>query len=80
MVHSEAQLEKALRHRVVDCFRRDDTEELTVRRVRQFAEQSLDLEEGFFKNGDWKDKSKRIIEDEVVYDLCSSRDHALIQE
>jgi hypothetical protein len=39
---------------------------VTVNGVRQRVEEKLDLDEGFFKEADWKDKSKEIIKDAVV--------------
>jgi hypothetical protein len=39
---------------------------VTVNGVRQRVEETLDLDEGFFKEGNWKDKSKQIIKDAVV--------------
>lgn len=39
---------------------------VTVNGVRQRVEEKLDLDEGFFKEDNWKHKSKQIIKDAVV--------------
>lgn len=64
---SQAALEQALRNAVERVYRLGNLEELTVKRIRAAVEQDLDLEEDFFKtNGTWKEKSKNIIQSEVV--------------
>ena len=63
---SDKVLERSLRHAVQAVYRSGDMEELTVKRIRKAAEEALKLHDGFFKGEDWKDRSKRIIEDEVV--------------
>lgn len=63
---SDATLEQALRRAVVAIYQSGHLEELTVKRVRTASERALDLQEGFFKTPTWKDRSKRIIENEVV--------------
>ncbi len=62
----EVELEKALRDKVQETYRLGNLEELTVKRIRSATEQELGLYEGYFKDKTWKDKSKRIIESEVV--------------
>ena len=60
-------LEQALRQAVQNIYKRGNLEDLTVKRVRAAAEQDLQLTAGFYKeNVTWKDKSKEIIESEVV--------------
>ena len=59
-------LEQELRQVVVRIFESGNLEELTVNGVRNAAQDSLGLRKGFFKEADWKDKSKAIIESEVV--------------
>lgn len=64
---SQAALERALRNAVERVYKLGNLEELTVKRIRAAAEQDLDLEEGFFKtDSTWKEKSKDIIQSEVV--------------
>ncbi|KAI2720599.1 hypothetical protein CBS147332_3839 [Penicillium roqueforti] len=63
-------LEKSLRDQVAAIFKAGNLEELTVKRVRLAAENSLGLTAGYFKTtGDWKARSEDIIKDEVV-SLC----------
>ena len=63
---SDAALESALRDTVGKIYDSGDLEELTVKRVRATAEHELRLAEGFFKQGEWKNQSKSIIEEEAV--------------
>jgi hypothetical protein len=64
---NDAKIEKVLRSEVQKLFSANDTDNVTVKRVRVLAEQTLELEEGWFKNHmQWKDKSKEIIVDEAV--------------
>lgn len=64
---SDDDLERALRETVANIFKTGKTDELTVKRVRSAAENSLKVEEGFFKsNADWKARSDQVIKDEVV--------------
>ncbi|CDM31997.1 unnamed protein product [Penicillium roqueforti FM164] len=59
-------LEKSLRDQVAAIFKAGNLEELTVKRVRLAAENSLGLTAGYFKTtGDWKARSEDIIKDEV---------------
>ncbi|KAL8820773.1 MAG: hypothetical protein Q9191_007449 [Dirinaria sp. TL-2023a] len=63
---THAELEQALKNVVHSIYKSGDLGNLTVKRVRKAAEESLDLEGGFFKNDEtWKDKSKDIILSEV---------------
>lgn len=64
---SDATLEQALRQAVQNVYKTGDLEQLTVKRIRKAAEEDLDLQDGYFKEDTvWKDKSKAIIESEVV--------------
>ena len=64
---SDATLEQALRQAVQNVYKKGDLEQLTVKRIRKAAEQDLDLQDGYFKEGiAWKEKSKAIIESEAV--------------
>ena len=64
---SDSSLEKALRDAVRHVYETGRLENLTVKRVRKVAEERLDLEEDYFKNNSsWKEKSKTIIQSEVV--------------
>ena len=64
---SDAAIEEALRNVVRNIYRTGNLEELTVKRVRNAAEKRLDLQKDFFKDyPSWKDRSKSIIQIEVV--------------
>ncbi|KGO48375.1 hypothetical protein PEXP_041760 [Penicillium expansum] len=64
---SDQTLEKGLRDQVATIFKSGNMEELTVKRVRLAAEETLGLTAGYFKStGDWKARSENIIKDEVV--------------
>lgn len=66
-IPSDEKLERGLRDTVVKIYKAGNMEELTVKRVRLATEKALGLEEGFFKaDPRWKEKSDRIIRDEVV--------------
>lgn len=64
---SDQVLEKSLRDQVAAIFKSGNMEELTVKRVRLAAEDTLGLTAGYFKStGDWKARSEDIIKNEVV--------------
>lgn len=63
---TEAQLEKALRNAVQAHFRNPENVESSPNALRAHAEKELGLDEGFFKSGEWKVKSKSIIQDQFV--------------
>ncbi|CAG8894056.1 unnamed protein product [Penicillium nalgiovense] len=66
-IPSDQTLEKSLRDQVAAIFKSGNMEELTVKRVRLAAEDTLGLTEGYFKStGDWKARSENVIKDEVV--------------
>lgn len=54
-------LEGALRNVVKEARKATTSEDLTVNKAREAAEQKLGLSEGFFKTGHWKARSKEII-------------------
>ncbi|KAJ5801031.1 uncharacterized protein N7518_003099 [Penicillium psychrosexuale] len=63
---SDQILGKTLRDQVAAIFKAGNLEELTVKRVRLAAENTLGLTAGYFKTtGDWKARSEDIIKDEV---------------
>ena len=66
---SDTELEEALRNAVRKTIEAGNTEGLTVKRVRVCVERDLGLSEGFFKESEWKDRSKVIIEEEAVSPL-----------
>ena len=67
LVPSHPALEDALRNAVRRVYESGALENLTVKRIRKAAEEILDLDEDYFKNDDvWKEKSKSIIQSEVV--------------
>lgn len=64
---SDLVLEQALRDAVHRIYQRKDLHNLTVKRIRQSVEEDLKLQEDFFKQDSvWKEKSKTIIQSEVV--------------
>ena len=70
-IPSDQVLEKTLRDQVATIFKSGNMEELTVKRVRLAAEDTLGLTAGYFKStGDWKARSENIIKDEVVRLVC----------
>ena len=63
----DATLEQALRHFVQLLYQSGNLEDLTIRRIRKSVEENLNLQENFFKtDAKWKEKSKMVIESEVV--------------
>ncbi|MCJ1357918.1 MAG: hypothetical protein MMC33_007914 [Icmadophila ericetorum] len=62
---TDEKLEQALRQAVKTVYENGDLDNLTVKRMRIAAEEDLGLDAGFFKEGKWKDTSKRIIEEEA---------------
>jgi hypothetical protein len=62
--------DKAIAKELADVVRRvyngPKREQLSVNYARQAVEESLKLEDGFLKQGDWKARSKRIILDTMV--------------
>lgn len=66
-IPSDAKLEEALRDAVNGFYQADDFDSLTLRRVRVVAARKLDLLEDFFKSdATWKDRSKVVVNAEVV--------------
>ena len=64
---TDATLELNLRNAVRQVYMNGDLENLTVRRVRRFVEEELNLEDGFFRDDPvWNKKSKGVIQSEVV--------------
>ena len=64
---ADATLEQALRKAVQQIYKSGDLENLTIRRLRKVAEEDLDLDDDFFKiDPIWKEKSKNVIQAEVV--------------
>lgn len=62
----DSDLKNALRAKVQQVLRLGNLDELTVKRVRRAVETDLGLERDHFKDGAWREKSKSIIESEVV--------------
>ncbi|KAK5094176.1 hypothetical protein LTR70_004252 [Exophiala xenobiotica] len=58
---TDAELETSLRDAVRALY---DDPDASVRRIRAKAEEDLSVEEGFFKNEEWKERSKQIIQDQ----------------
>jgi len=63
---SDATLEQALRDVVKKIFQNGNLDQLTLKRVRKAAEEDLALSDFFKQDPKWKDKSKAVIESEVV--------------
>ena len=62
-IPSDATLEKTLR----DIVRKAEVDPLTINTIRTAAEERHNLAPGFFKShGEWKSKSKDIINDAIV--------------
>ena len=76
-VPTDAILERALRNAVQQVYETGNLENLTIKRIRKSAEEDLELQDDFFKNDfAWKDKSKTVIQSEVVRvrAICSHPD------
>ena len=63
---SAKMLEAELAGTVRDIYNGSERDELTVNLVRERVESKLGLDDGFFKRGEWKVKSKDVIKDTVV--------------
>lgn len=64
---SEKELEQALRNAVREVYLSGDLDNLTVKRIRKSVEADLDLQDDFFKTDpEWKERSKNVIQSEVV--------------
>jgi hypothetical protein len=66
MAPSEKALLQALKKATADIWKTDERDKLSVKLVRTRVESQNNLDEGFFKAPAWKDKSKKIIEEEAV--------------
>lgn len=62
----DSNLENALRAKVQQIFRLGNLDELTIKRVRRAVEIEFGLEVDHFKDEEWRERSKSIIELEVV--------------
>ena len=63
----DATLENALRNAVQLVYKSGNLENLTVKRIRNTVEKGLALQNEFFKyDSEWKNKSKDVIQSEVV--------------
>ena len=65
MAPSDKKIETELLKTVREVFE-SDKDELTVNTIRKRVESDLDLEDGFFSTGEWKDKSKKLIKELAV--------------
>jgi hypothetical protein len=64
-VPPDAEMEQSLRHEVVKAT--EAGVDFTLRQIRTASEKKLGLPEGFYKeHQSWKDKSKEIVQDEIV--------------
>jgi hypothetical protein len=72
LVPSGAKLENQLRLEVGKRFQDKTVDTMTVNQVRVAAETALGLHAGFYSgHKKWKDKSKTVIRDELVWICCS---------
>lgn len=62
----DSNLENALRTKVQQIFRLGNLDELTIKRVRRAVEIEFGLKVDHFKDEEWRERSKNIIELEVV--------------
>ncbi|KAK0729621.1 hypothetical protein B0H67DRAFT_474084 [Lasiosphaeris hirsuta] len=62
---SDKALEAELVKTIDQLYNSDKRDQLTVNNVRRLVEKKLELGEGFFKEGNWKAKSKKIIYDAI---------------
>lgn len=73
--------DKAIAKELVDVVRQmyngPNREQLSVNYARHVVEEKLKLEDGFLKEGDWKEKSKQIIKGTCVSRIvcCGGRHH-----
>jgi len=66
-IPSRPKLEQGLRNAVQQVYKTGNLENLTVKRIRKLVEDDLELPEDFFKSdATWKEKSKELIQAEVV--------------
>jgi hypothetical protein len=61
----DSTLESELREAVRQIYKREQLN-LTVNAARQAAEEKLSLEDGFFRAGGWKMRSKEIVHETLV--------------
>lgn len=65
MPPKQRDIEEALKYGTYEVFKADP-DATSVNKVRQHVELKLSLEEGFFSDEEWKQKSKEIIKECVV--------------
>jgi len=64
---SDARISRALKSAVANCFKNEDFDSITVRRIREIATTQLKLPKDFLKSDKkWNVKSKEIINSEVA--------------
>jgi hypothetical protein len=69
-IPSDAAISQTLRDVVISLHKAGNGEDLTVKRVRTRAEESLELPAGFFKSDKiWKQRSNDIIHEAFVSDF-----------
>lgn len=77
-IPSTKTLEAELISTVSGIYNSEARHELSVNLVRQRVESKLGLKDGFFKEEDWKSKSKEIIKNTVVSSCPSKKSTASI--
>lgn len=65
MAPSDKKIQAALLEAVHGVFK-SNKDDLTVNFIRKRVESELELEDGFFSSGKWKDKSKKLIKELAV--------------
>jgi hypothetical protein len=65
-IPTDTTIVRAIRDVVISIYKSGRTDDLTVRTVRERAEEELGLSGGFLKNEAWKQKSKDVIKEAVV--------------
>lgn len=63
---TDAELEHSFRKAVRAYLKNPTDVAPSVNSLRERVEKEFDLDDGFFRNGDWKSRSKDIIQDEYV--------------
>jgi hypothetical protein len=63
---SDTAIIAALKSHVRQILASAERDTLTVNKVRALVENELELENGYLKGGNWKDRSKEVIKDESV--------------
>jgi hypothetical protein len=66
MTPSEKLINDAIKSAVQSVYNGPHRDQLTVNQIRDVVEDSLDLSDGFLREGQWKQKSKQLVLSEHV--------------